>query len=57
MDKLVAHVNADGRISATYSSPQDYVAAKHAYSTRWPLKTDDFFPYADRPRAFWTGAY
>ena len=32
-----------------------YAAAKHSYGARWPLKTDDFFPYADNPHAFWTG--
>jgi hypothetical protein len=23
----------------------------------WTSKTDDFFPYADRPHAFWTGYF
>lgn len=33
-----------------------YVRAKHAYSgERWPLKSDDFYPYADFPHAYWTG--
>lgn len=35
--------------------PCRYVAAKHGYGARWPLKEDDFFPYADFPHAFWTG--
>lgn len=33
-----------------------YAAAKHAYDTEWPLKQDDFFPYADFPHSYWTGA-
>jgi hypothetical protein len=36
-------------------SPEAYVAAKHAMKTAWPLKTDDFFPYADCPHCYWTG--
>ena len=36
-------------------SPEAYVAAKHAMKEAWPLKTDDFFPYADCPHCYWTG--
>lgn len=32
-----------------------YVKAKHGYNEEWPLKTDDFFPYADNRHAYWTG--
>ena len=56
MDKLIHHTNLDGRINVLYSTPSQYVAAKHAYNTHWPLKTDDFFPYADCPTCYWTGA-
>ena len=31
------------------------MAAKHAMKAAWPLKTDDFFPYADCPHCYWTG--
>ena len=54
MDKLIHHANLDGRINAFYSTPSQYVAAKHAYDAAWPLKTDDFFPYADTPVSYWT---
>lgn len=57
LDKLIHHVNADGRVNAFYSTPAQYVAAKHGYGARWPLKEDDFFPYADFPHAFWTGYF
>ncbi|KAL4437798.1 hypothetical protein ABPG77_005710 [Micractinium sp. CCAP 211/92] len=57
LDKLIHHVNADGRVNAFYSTPARYVAAKHGYGARWPLKEDDFFPYADFPHAFWTGYF
>ena len=48
LDKLIAAVNSDGRVLARYSTPSDYVAAKHNESLTWPLKTDDLFPYASR---------
>ena len=135
IDKLIKHVNADGRVNAFYSSPDQYVAAKrrdtkvfltwalvrttshmficpmlpptahrlprspptpcaviptcwvpgarrsdrvhgmlniylfialvysdvvHSEPRRqvtWPLKEDDFFPYADGPHKFWTGYF
>ncbi|KAL4419672.1 hypothetical protein ABPG75_006770 [Micractinium tetrahymenae] len=57
LDKLIHHANADGRVNAFYSTPARYAAAKHGYGTCWPLKEDDFFPYADNPHAFWTGYF
>ena len=53
LDILIKHVNMDGRIHVFYSSPEDYVAAKHRYSIGWPEKHDDFFPYSDSPHAYW----
>ena len=55
LDKLIHYVNEEGRINAFYSTPADYVDAKNAYGDEWPLKTDDFFPYADNPTSYWTG--
>jgi hypothetical protein len=57
LDLLIHHVNLDGRINAFYSSPADYIAAKHGYRTKWPVKSDDFFPYSDTPHSFWTGYF
>lgn len=57
LDKLIRYVNEDGRVNVFYSSPEDYVTAKHDYSVRWPMKDDDFFPYADGPHAYWTGYF
>ena len=54
MDKLVHYANLDGRLNVFYSTPSRYVAAKHSYGAAWPLKTDDFFPYADTPVSYWT---
>eukprot|EP00268_Persea_americana_P056668 TRINITY_DN6711_c0_g2_i1.p1 TRINITY_DN6711_c0_g2~~TRINITY_DN6711_c0_g2_i1.p1 ORF type:complete len:1015 (-),score=152.71 TRINITY_DN6711_c0_g2_i1:139-3183(-) len=57
MDKLIHYVNKDGRVNALYSTPSIYTDAKHAANEPWPLKTDDFFPYADRANAYWTGYF
>ena len=42
-------------MNAFYSTPAAYTDAKHAYNAAWPLKTDDFFPYADCMTCYWTG--
>uniref|UniRef100_A0A5B7CBJ8 Alpha-mannosidase n=1 Tax=Davidia involucrata TaxID=16924 RepID=A0A5B7CBJ8_DAVIN len=57
MDKLIHYVNMDGRVNALYSTPSIYTDAKHATNESWPIKTDDFFPYADRANAYWTGYF
>ncbi|XVF57696.1 hypothetical protein PTKIN_Ptkin07bG0002700 [Pterospermum kingtungense] len=57
MDKLIHYVNKDGRVNALYSTPSIYTDVKHAMRTSWPLKTEDYFPYADRVNAYWTGYF
>ncbi|XP_042519193.1 alpha-mannosidase At3g26720-like [Macadamia integrifolia] len=57
MDKLIHYVNKDGRVNALYSTPSIYTDAKHATNESWPIKTNDFFPYADRANAYWTGYF
>ena len=58
MDKLLAAVNADGRVAMKYSSPAEYVASKQAETTiTWPLTEGDFFPYADGAHQYWTGYF
>ncbi|CAE7198223.1 unnamed protein product [Symbiodinium natans] len=57
LDKLIQHVNADGRVHVFYSTPGRYVDAKKSEQITWPLKEDDFFPYADGPHQFWTGYF
>ncbi|XP_057465092.1 probable alpha-mannosidase At5g13980 [Actinidia eriantha] len=57
MDKLIHYVNQDGRVNALYSTPTIYTDAKYAEHLSWPLKTDDYFPYADRVNAYWTGYF
>ncbi|XVF13832.1 hypothetical protein REPUB_Repub09cG0002300 [Reevesia pubescens] len=57
MDKFIHYVNQDGRVNALYSTPSIYTDAKYAANEQWPLKTDDFFPYADKPNTYWTGYF
>ncbi|PIN15023.1 Glycosyl hydrolase, family 38 - alpha-mannosidase [Handroanthus impetiginosus] len=57
MDKLIHYVNKDGRVNALYSTPSIYTDAKLASNESWPLKVDDYFPYADGPNAYWTGFF
>ena len=51
------------RIAIFYSNPDFYTKMKHAQSAvsggpvSWSTKTDDFFPYADFPHAYWTGYF
>ncbi|XAR52060.1 Alpha-mannosidase [Bertholletia excelsa] len=57
MDKFIHYVNLDGRVNALYSTPSIYTNSKYAANESWPLKTGDFFPYADRENAYWTGYF
>uniref|UniRef100_A0A0D3HB24 Alpha-mannosidase n=1 Tax=Oryza barthii TaxID=65489 RepID=A0A0D3HB24_9ORYZ len=57
MDRLINYVNKDGRVHALYSTPSIYTDAKHASNESWPLKYDDYFPYADAKNAYWTGYF
>ncbi|KAM7509321.1 hypothetical protein LguiA_019774 [Lonicera macranthoides] len=57
MDKFIHYVNMDGRVNALYSTPSIYTDAKYAADEIWPLKTGDFFPYADHENAYWTGYF
>ncbi|CAI0418451.1 unnamed protein product [Linum tenue] len=57
MDKFIKYVNKDGEINALYSTPSIYTDAKNAANGSWPLKTDDYFPYADGDNAYWTGYF
>ncbi|KAG7023026.1 putative alpha-mannosidase [Cucurbita argyrosperma subsp. argyrosperma] len=57
MDKFIHYVNQDGRVNALYSTPSIYTDAKYAADEYWPVKTDDYFPYADRVNAYWTGYF
>ncbi|KAF5790866.1 putative alpha-mannosidase [Helianthus annuus] len=57
IDKFIHYVNLDGRVNALYSTPSIYTDAKYVANETWPLKTDDFFPYADKANTYWTGYF
>jgi len=63
MDKLMKYIRAhpEYNVDIFYSTPSIYVDYVHKYAEQnnivWSVKTDDFFPYADQPHAFWTGYF
>jgi len=57
IDRIIHYLNTDGRVNAFYSTPAFYVKEKSKEAVTWPLKTDDFFPYADGPYQFWSGFF
>ncbi|KAM3925843.1 lysosomal alpha-mannosidase [Leptodactylus fuscus] len=61
MDKLIQVVNAQqvngSKVNVIYSTPSCYLTALNRANLSWPVKTDDFFPYADGPHMFWTGYF
>ena len=57
MDKLIHWANADGRVNVFYSTPAAYTAARAASVPAWPLKTDDFFPFANDKDSYWVGYF
>eukprot|EP01116_Phalansterium_solitarium_P019911 TRINITY_DN5728_c0_g2_i1.p1 TRINITY_DN5728_c0_g2~~TRINITY_DN5728_c0_g2_i1.p1 ORF type:complete len:1012 (-),score=366.51 TRINITY_DN5728_c0_g2_i1:80-3115(-) len=60
MDKLMAYLNANQatyKLNVFYSTPSIYIDMVNADGQSYPLKTDDFFPYADGPHSYWTGYF
>ena len=58
LDKLIKLVNAaDAGVNTFYSTPQQYIDARAQEGLTWPLKTDDFFPYADCAHCYWSGYF
>ena len=57
LDRIIQYVNQDGRVSAAYSTPTAYFAAKFSENLTWTIKADDFFPYASAPHSYWTGYF
>lgn len=45
------------KMNVFYSTPSCYLKALHESNIEWPEKTDDYFPYANDPHAYWTGYY
>ena len=44
-------------VNVFYSTPSCYIKALYESNTTWTTKSDDFFPYASDPHAFWTGYF
>ncbi|KAK6168980.1 hypothetical protein SNE40_020119 [Patella caerulea] len=61
MDALIKHTNlrqADGsKINLLYSTPSCYLYHVNKEKQTFPTKSDDFFPYAIPPKAYWTGYF
>ncbi|XP_017042898.2 lysosomal alpha-mannosidase isoform X1 [Drosophila ficusphila] len=61
LDKLIRYANerqANGsNINLIYSTPSCYLKSLHDAGITWPTKSDDFFPYASDPHAYWTGYF
>ncbi|KAI7740064.1 hypothetical protein M8C21_022126 [Ambrosia artemisiifolia] len=56
-DFINASLTQDGRVNALYSTPSIYTDAKLASNISWPLKTHDYFPYANNGDSYWTGYF
>ncbi|XP_011151265.1 lysosomal alpha-mannosidase isoform X1 [Harpegnathos saltator] len=59
LDKLIRYTNDrnGSTVNVLYSTPSCYLKALHEQDLRWPTKSDDFFPYASDPHAYWTGYF
>ncbi|RWS16012.1 lysosomal alpha-mannosidase-like protein, partial [Dinothrombium tinctorium] len=60
LDRLMAAVNKIGNqegIHVFYSSPSCYLKSLYESRRQWPVKLDDFFPYADKFNSYWSGYY
>ncbi|CAO1353625.1 unnamed protein product [Diamesa tonsa] len=61
LDKLIKYTNLrqknGSKVNLFYSTPSCYLKSLHEANLTWTTKTDDFFPYASDPHAFWTGYF
>ena len=57
MNFLSLQQKENSTINALYSTPSCYLYHLNQANKTWPEKNDDFFPYAHKPNAFWTGYY
>ena len=58
LDLLISAVNSltpREKVHIFYSTPSCYARSLNELKHAWPIKLDDFFPYADAPEAYWTG--
>ncbi|XP_022237398.1 lysosomal alpha-mannosidase-like [Limulus polyphemus] len=61
LDKIIKYVNEKQKngsnVNVFYSTPSCYLYALNQANKTWPTKSDDFFPYASDPHAYWTGYF
>ncbi|CAF1508468.1 unnamed protein product, partial [Didymodactylos carnosus] len=61
LDKIIRYVNEQqsngSDVNVFYSTPSCYLYALNKAQLTWTSKTDDFFPIAFNPHAFWTGFF
>ena len=60
MDKIRNYFNQNHDkfgINILYSTPSCYLKSLNDAQKTWTRKTDDFFPYASDPHAYWTGYF
>lgn len=61
LDLLVDEIQSNQqryKINLVYSTPSCYLKNIHKQAhVSWPVKLDDFFPYADAHNSYWTGYF
>ena len=58
-DKLFKYIrnSPNYKVEVQYNTPIEYINAIYPQNKKYPVKTDDFFPYADGTDAYWTGYF
>lgn len=61
LDRLMAYINnlqeSGSSINMFYSTPSCYLHSLSQANLTWSTFTEDFFPYASDPDAYWTGYF
>lgn len=55
--KFIKDHSDEYKVNVFYSNPSQYLSAIYPLNASYPVKTDDFFPYADQTNAYWTGYF
>ena len=59
LERLIGFANKHNKYNITFriSTPSEYVTALKAEHQKFPVRTGDGFPYANRRHDYWTGYY
>ncbi len=59
VDKLINHIkkHPEWGVNIFYSTPSKYIRTIQKEKIPFPVKNDDFWPYADNENAYWTGYF